>query len=178
MKTLSISLIWLLPLCFLYGQEAQPTPELPQARVTAIQVLPDGGLLFAVQLRATSSAPLALSRPPAPIPNGQARVEGDDDPRPFSLAASTLTDLDTEQVLRPLQLLPRKPFVGPMETTSTLAPGGWTQMGVAFPPLPPPRRNEQTGVAEPYRLMFRIPELQIETPLTLDPETKELVPSR
>jgi hypothetical protein len=66
--------------------------------------------------------------------------------------------------------VPNEPFLGPIDVTGTLAPGGWMQLAVAFPPLPEPPPDEK-GQKQSYRLHFSVPELKIETLVTLDPVT-------
>jgi hypothetical protein len=147
-----------------------PTPDTPEAKVSDVKKLTSGALLFAVRLYAPLSKPLTLTRPPAKIPPGQPRQLGDDDPLPFSLAQSTLKDLYTETIYNPSPTVPNEPFLGPIDVTGTLAPGGWMQLAVAFPPLPEPPPDEK-GQKQPYRLLFSVPELKIETLVTLDPVT-------
>jgi len=154
---------------FAHAQKPSPTPDVPRARVAEVVKTPDGGLLVGVWLYAPNSKELNLMRPPAPIKPGQIRVEGDTDPLPFSLAGSTLQDLYTEQVYVCLDQLPDKPYLGPMDVTGRLAPGGWMQMGIAFPPIPPPPVKD--GKKQPYQLLFAIPQLKIQTKFLLDPDT-------
>ena len=151
---------------------AKPAEDVPRrAVVSEVRPLPEGGLLFAVRLYASQSKPLNLSRPHAPITRDprSPKVEGEDDPLPFSLEGSTLRDTTTNKVYKCLPSVPLSPFVGPMEITTLLRAGSWMQLGVAFPALPPP--TEKDGKKQPYQLLFEIPELKIHTPLKLDPET-------
>ena len=60
-----------------------------------------------------------------------------------------------------------------MDLTGEVAPGGWYQLGVAFPAIPPPPDKE--GKKQPLLLLFSIPELKIETHLKLDPDTFKLL---
>lgn len=160
-------------LALAHAQLPSPTPDIPRARVMEVARTPEGGLLVGIWLYASSSKPLNLSRPPAPIKPGQIRMEGDTDPLPFTLAGSTLRDLFTEQVYPCLDQIPDKPYLGPMDVTGTLAPGGWMQMGVAFPPIPPPPLKD--GKKQPYQLLFAIPQLKIQTKFKLDAETLQPV---
>jgi hypothetical protein len=147
-----------------------PTPDVPRAKVSEVRKLPTGAFLFAVRLYASASKPLTLMRPPAKIPPGQPRQEGDNDPLPFSLAGSTLKDLITGEVYNAYPMVPNEPYLGPIDITGVLAPGGWMQLGVAFPPIPEPPPDEK-GQKQPYRLLFSVPELKIESLVTLDPVT-------
>jgi len=140
--------------------------------VADVRKTPEGGFLFAVRVFASNSKPLALWRPPAPhlpLPPNAPHQAGLDDPRPFSIAGSTLKDLTVDKLYTSLPRLPATPFVGPMEVTSDIAPGGWIQLGVAFPPIPPP--PDINGKKQPYQLVFEIPHLKIITQLNLDPDT-------
>lgn len=152
-----------------WSQQPSPTPDVPKANIFEVKTLPTGGLLFAVRLFASQSKPLNLFRPPPRSIPGQPKLEGANDPRPFSLDGSTLQDLYTQKIYPNLSNLPSNPYVGPMDVTATVAPGGWYQLGLAFPPIPAP--PEKNGKKQPYELLFSIPELKIETRLTLDPET-------
>lgn len=148
---------------------ANPTPDVPKARISDVKKLDDGGFLFAVRLFASSSEPLKLSGTAKPE-QGSA---DDPNPAPFSLAGSTLKDLYSEKVYSALGSVPGgpgKPYFGPIQTTTTLAPGGWTQLGVAFPPLPEPPLDNK-GNPQPYLLLFSVPELKISSRVTLDPKT-------
>jgi hypothetical protein len=169
--------LWLTSGCLLLCLSANgqtpspsPTPDVPRAKVSEVRKLPTGAFLFAVRLYASPSKPLKLMRPPAKIPPGHPRQEGDDDPLPFSLAGSTLKDLITGTVHNAYPLVPNEPYFGPIDVTGNLAPGGWMQLGVAFPPIPEPPPDEK-GQKQPYRLLFSVPELKIETLVTLDPVT-------
>lgn len=162
-------LIWTLCLSLIaipcIAQQSSP----PKAEVAEVGKSPEGGVLFAVRLHASKDKALNLSRRPAQRKPDAPRQEGDNDPLPFSLAGSTLRDLYTNEVYQSLPSLPATPFFGPMEILTGLNPGGWIQLGVAFPPLPPPPVKD--GKKQPYKLLFSIPSLKIQTPLTLDPET-------
>ena len=156
-----------------WSQQASPTPDVPEAKISQVKVLPGGGLLFAIRLYASKTKPLKLMRPPPKIKPGQVRVPGDTDPQPFSLAGSTLQDLYTQKVYPCLNLLPNSPYFGPMDVTGEVAPGGWYQQGVAFPAIPPPHDKE--GKKQPLLLLFSIHELKIETHLKLDPDKLKLL---
>jgi hypothetical protein len=158
--------------CPAYTQppDPSPTPDLPEARVHEVRKLPGGAFLFVIRLYAAPGKPLKLMRPPPRRPPSAEPREGDDDPLPFSLAESTLKDLFTNKTYEAYPLLPKKPYLGPLEITGALAPGGWTQLSVAFPPIPDPPLDEK-GHKQPYQLLFSIPELKLETSLLLDPET-------
>lgn len=158
-----------------FAQQApspQPaTPDAPRAEVSEVKKVPGGGVLFAVRLHASKTKALDLSRPPARRKPGATPEEGDNDPLPFSLAESTLVDVYSGKVYKALPLLPMDPYVGPMEVLSGINPGGWIQLGVAFPALPPP--PEKDGKKQPYQLVFAVPELKLQTKILLDPETLE-----
>jgi hypothetical protein len=158
----------------LLAQTPGPTPDpadnFPRARVMDVKEVPSGGLIFALRIHSANKKALELSRPPKRRNPNLPRELGDDDRQPFSLAGSTLKDLYTDVVYPCSDVLPLKPFLGPMEVTATLAPGGWVQLAVAFPKTPPPP-PEKDGKKQPYKLLFEIPELKIRTELKLDPET-------
>ena len=137
-------------------------------------------MLFAIRLYASKSEVLYLSEK---LTKEQKQTqakdkEGDDEPAPppFSLDGSTLTDMLTGQVYPNRSALPTTPFVGPMQILTSVNPGGWIQMGVAFPLPPPPPLKD--GKKQPYQLVFRIPKLKIETPIELDPDTLQPLPAK
>ena len=164
--------------CFAQEKKPEAKPDIPRAVVADVRKTPEGGLLFAVRVFASNSKPLSLSRtaaPHAPLPPNAPPQAGLDDPLPFSIAGSTLRDLNAGQTYTSIPRLPDTPFVGPMEALTTIAPGGWLQLGVAFPPipLPPPGKD---GKKQPYLLLLEIPQLKISTTLKLDPDTLKLIP--
>ena len=154
-----------------FGQAPRPArePDVPKATIAKVKTVPGGGLIFAIRLYAPNTKSLNLSRPPIKIVRDGPPQMGDDDPRPFTLAGSTLRDLESNTVYNCLDLLPDEPYFGPMEVLTAINPGGWLQLGIAFPPLPPP--FERNGKKLPYQLLFEIPELKIRTVIKLDPET-------
>lgn len=146
---------------------------IPQAKVRSVTKIDPGDLLFAIRIYASKSEILYLSEE-LTKEQKKAQVrdkERDDDPSPppFSLNGSTLTDVLTGQVYPNRPMLPTTPFVGPMEILTSVNPGGWIQMGIAFPLPPPPPLKD--GKTQPYQLVFRVPKLKIETPIELDPDT-------
>ena len=158
--------------CFAQEKTPEAKPDIPRAVVADVKKTPEGGLLFAVRVFASNSKPLSLSRPPAPhapLPPNAPKQAGLDDPRPFTIAGSTLRDLSVDKLYTSLPRLPARPFVGPMEVTADLAPGGWIQLGVAFPPIPPPPYIN--GKKQSYQLLFEIPHLKISARVNLDPDT-------
>ncbi len=149
----------------------QPKPEedLPRAVISEVKKTTERGMLFAVRLYASKTKDLNLQRQ-RPRRNPDAPKEiGDDDPLSFSLAGSTLQDVYSGKVYPCLPILPQNPFVGPMEVTAAIRAGGWLQLGVAFPPIPPP--PDKDGRKQPYQLVFEIAELKIRTLVSLDPST-------
>jgi len=164
------------------GLSAQtPTPvedTIPRATVKSVTKVDPGDLLFAIRIYASKSEILYLSEK-LTKEQKKAQVrdkERDDDPSPppFNLNGSTLTDVLTGQVYPNRPTLPSTPFVGPMEILTSVNPGGWIQMGIAFPLPPPPPLKD--GKKQPYQLVFRVPKLKIETPIELDPDTLQPVP--
>jgi hypothetical protein len=140
--------------------------------VTQTQKAPDGGLLLSLQIVAAKSQGLDLFIPAPPRPAGTEPVEGDDDPLPISLLGSKLTDVATGNVIECLATLPTSPIVGPMEACTSLAPGAWIQMGVAFPQIPPVK--SQSGEAEIQTFKLFVPALKLETTFKVNPETGTL----
>lgn len=140
--------------------------ERPRARIAEVKVLPEGALLFAVRIHAPRDKSLRLA---GVTPRG---FEAEDDlgPMPFSLAGSTLSVAHANQVIKPYPTVPQEPYFGPIDYAGDLAPGAWIQLGLAFPPLPDPPKDPD-GNALPYEVVFRVPELRIETKLILDPVT-------
>lgn len=149
------------------GQTSKAEEDRPRAVIAEVIKLPDGGLLLAVRLYASRSATLVLSHPTSRRAVSLNKFEEDDSP--FSLAASSLQDVYTGAIYTPLTSVPSKPFVGPMAVTTELNPGGWLQLGVAFPEIPKPPEKE--GKKLPYQLIFQVPELKVETKIVLDAET-------
>jgi hypothetical protein len=148
------------------AQQPSPAPDIPKAKITLVKKLPDSGFLLAVKLYASPSKPLILSHSSnAKNPDGSLG----ENIIPFSLAASTMKDLYSGTVYRALRDVPREPYVGPIDSVMGVAPGGWIQLGVAFPPIPPP--PDKDGKKQPYQLLFSVPELKIETSILLDPQT-------
>ena len=153
------------------AEEKKLKEDIPRAVISDVKTPPGGGLLFACRVFASKTKILYLhgefvkTVPGGPMDPGVS----DPVPLPFSLNGSTLTDLSTGKVFANLPSVPSEPFFGPMETLTSISPGGWIQMGIAFPPLPPPPMKD--GKKQPYLLMFSIPALKIETQLKLDPET-------
>jgi len=142
-------------LCLPHARAGGPSVEIVEAKEA-----PDGIWIFAVKIFASQSEPLSLSRPASPVPAGQERVEGDDEPLPFSLAECVLTDTASLAEYKALPQLPAAPFLAPMETTATLAPGGWTALAVAFPAIPPrPSGKKNVRLA----LCLTIPSLNIQS---------------
>lgn len=164
----SLSILFLLlrsGLCF--AQQTTPQEDVPRAVISEVQKIPDGGFLFAVRIYASKKETLFLTGPKViPKPDD---LERDPLPLPFTLNESTLQDLFTQKVYANLPSLPSEPYVGPMEILTSLSPGGWTQMGIAFPAVPPPPVKD--GKKLPYVFLFKIPKLKIETKIMLDPET-------
>jgi hypothetical protein len=144
----------------------------PRAEVVEAKKAPDGTLIFGLKIYAAKSEALSLSHPAPPIPAGQERVEGDDDPVPFSLAECVLTDTASQAEYKALPLLPSTPFLAPMETTANLAPGAWTTLAVAFPAIPPSQTSK--GKNTPMALSLAIPSLKIQTSFQLDLETLKI----
>jgi len=152
-----------------FAQQPQPESDVPNAAIVEVKPIPEGGLLLAVRIHASKGKSLDLFHAPNPPVRSGPPQPGDDDPLPFSLAGSTLRDLYTEKVYTCLPSLPDTPFVGPMTALIGIRPGGWIQLGVAFPPIAPP--PEKDGKTQPYQLLFEIPKLKIHTLIKLDPNT-------
>ena len=154
-----------------YAQESKPKADVPRAVISDVKTTHDGGLVFACRVFASKTKILYLHGEfVKPVPGGPTDPGASDPvPLPFSLNGSTLTDLATNKVFANLPSVPSEPFFGPMEILTSVSPGGWIQMGIAFPPLPPPPMKD--GKKQPYSLLFSIPSLKIETQLKLDPET-------
>lgn len=97
-------------------------------------------------------------------PNGDTR-----EIRAFSLEGSTLTDAYSNKTYPALSSQPRKPYFGPMSLLSKISRGGWIDMGVAFPAIPPPP-PDRDGKAQPYKLLLTLPLENVQAvPLTLSP---------
>ena len=89
--------------------------------------------------------------------------------RAFTLEGSTLTDLYSNKGYSALTSQPRKPYYGPMTLLSKISRGGWIDMGVAFPAIPPPP-PDRDGKAQPYKLLLSLPVQNLQAiPLTLPP---------
>lgn len=150
-----------------WAQQSQDPTDTPQAKVYEVKKIPDGGFLFAIRLHASKGKPLTLAHWPG---NGKENSQKpEEDPKPFSLAGSTLRDLNGDKTYTCLPRLPYSPYVGPMEVTSEVPPGGWMQFGVAFPPIPAP--PDKDGKKQPYQFIFSVPQLKLETRVTLDPDS-------
>lgn len=180
MKSILLSaLLFLVPVSVLPAQT--PVEDVtPRAALRSVTKVEPGDLLFAIRLHASKSKALYLSEEPTEEQRKmQARDRETNDepaPFPFSLNGSTLTDMLTGQVYPNRPALPTTPFVGPMEVLTSVSPGGWIQMGIAFPLPPPPPLKD--GKKQPYQLVFRVPKLKIETPIELDPDTLQPLPAK
>ena len=165
--------------CFAKEKKQEKDPFNPRTVVAEVNKTPDGELLFSIRVFASKSKPLILSGPVvphAPLPPNSPQLAGLADPLPFSIAGSTLKDLSADgQTYTSLPKLPTTPFVGPMEILTTISPGGWIQLGLAFPPIPPPPIGKD-GKKQPYLLLLEIPKLKLSTTLTLDPDTLKPAP--
>jgi len=152
----------------------------PQVVVSDVQITPTGELLFAIKIFASTTKPLSLNGGiPEPDPEASENPSSNSDPipLPLTLNGSTLTDVRTKVVYANLPTLPPEPFVGAMETLTTISAGGWIQMGIAFPPLPPPIVKK--GIRWRYKLRLDIPQLKLSTVIKLDPDTlKPIATSR
>ena len=153
------------------AEEKNPVEDVPRAVISDVKTTPGGGLLFACRVFASKTKILYLHGEfLKTVPRGPGDPGGIDPvPLPFSLNGSTLTDLVSGTVFVNLPSIPNEPFFGPMEALTSISPGGWIQLGVAFPPLPPPPVKD--GKKQPYQLLFEIPKLKIHSPLKLDPDT-------
>ena len=145
----------------------------PRAEIAVVTKCQSGELLFAVRIHASKTDTLYLGgKFVKPLPGGPTRQGGGlagSEQLPFSLNGSTLKDLNTGEIYSNLAMLPHEPFYGPMEALTSVLPGGWIQLGIAFPYIPPPPPKD--GKKQPYLLLFSIPSLKIETQLKLDPDT-------
>jgi hypothetical protein len=141
---------------------ASPAENVPRAVLRKVVPLTSGDLLFAVRIYAPANRMLFLN-------GASGRKPDAENPPPFSLNGSTLTDVFSGAAFENRPSVPPEPFVGPMEILTSLNPGGWVQLGVAFPKPPPPPLKD--GKKQPYQLLLRIPQLAIEAPLKLDPDT-------
>ena len=174
MKNLNLLFVFSYSLCHLSMAQDSPVAEkVPHADIAIATKSQAGEMLFAVRIYASKSGTLYLGgKLVKPLPGGPTRQGGaaaGSEQLPFSLNGSTLKDLNTGQIYANLPALPPEPFYGPMEALTSVLPGGWIQLGIAFPsiPLPPPK----DGKKQPYLLLFSIPALKIETNLKLDPDT-------
>lgn len=177
MKTLLI-LVFFAAAAVGWTQQPAASPEdVPRSVIRKLTRVPSGDWLFTMRVYASKKEVLYLTGPKRePVPGGPV----DDNPEfavpdPFSLNGSTLTDEFSGKTYANLSMLPSEPFVGPMEILTSINPGGWVQMGLAFPAIPPPPLDKE-GKKQPYRLLFSIPKLKIETRLKLDPDTLQPLP--
>lgn len=155
-----------------FAQSVPPAEESPRAVIRNLTKLPSGDWLFAIRIFAPKNRVLFLAGPILkPVPGGPKDEYADEPvPEPFSLNGSTLRDLLSGKVYANRPAVPNEPFVGPMDILTSVNPGGWVQLGLAFPPIPPPPPDKD-GKKQPYQLLFSIPSLKIETKLQLDPES-------
>jgi len=153
-----------------HGEEPKPVEDIPRAVISDVATTSSGGVLFACRVFASRSKILYLHGEFVKPAADKASNPRDRDavPLPFSLNGSTLTDLATGKVYANLPSIPREPYFGPMEILTSISPGGWIQLGVAFPPLPPPPLDKD-GKPLPYQLRFEIPKLKISSVVKLDP---------
>lgn len=79
---------------------------------------------------------------------------------PFSLENSYLMDENGKEKISPLPFLPEKPYFGPSYTLANLGAGGNIRLGIAFPKLPNPGKDEK-GLQKPYKLKF-FPPMELE----------------
>ena len=154
------------------AQEKKVGGILPRAEISDVRRTSDEGLLFVCKIFASKSQVLYLNdvfRKPDPV--GQAAPSGlkNAPPSPFSLNGSKLTDITTGTVYENTTALPTAPYFGPMEVLTSIPPGGWIQMAVAFPPLPPPPMKD--GKPQPYKLLFEIPHLKARISIKLSSES-------
>ncbi|PTX99822.1 hypothetical protein DB346_18605 [Verrucomicrobia bacterium LW23] len=150
------------------GAQSPPIPEMPKptapagtpaddaeaikndkvkVSVTRMGLADKGAIVFCVRLESKKREHLLLGSV-AEQEKGQDKV--------FTMERCVLEESKTGRKLKPLQDLPTKPFFGPMALVTGIRKGGWIELGVAFPRLPPPPADNQGKPVE-YRLTVPVP---------------------